>query len=174
MDSGNGNTLVTVKHCSLCPGCTEYHCLTCGWDLCSSCKRIHNINWDSKHHKVLLYKYKKNNPFPKPEVCKSPPQQVYRKFCEHCDAPVCFIYTKQQPYNSITYCFRHTESTQHKLESIRKVHRCKKEQYDIVLNKIKSDTLYNAQMFGIWFSTVVKRDSKKYQYIQNSHQTAME
>lgn len=29
-------------------------------------------------------------------------------------------------------------------------------------------------MFGFGFSTVVKRDSKKYQDIQNSHQAAME
>nr|XP_022303175.1 uncharacterized protein LOC111110814 [Crassostrea virginica]XP_022303252.1 uncharacterized protein LOC111110814 [Crassostrea virginica]XP_022303323.1 uncharacterized protein LOC111110814 [Crassostrea virginica] len=66
MDPTRISTQVSVKHCSLCPGDTEYYCYKCQQDLCIQCKKLHVIDLSSKHHIVTSYA----------EKVKYPPKQV--------------------------------------------------------------------------------------------------
>lgn len=126
------NSIVTVRHCSECNGDTSYYCLTCREDLCPSCRRIHNINLDTKHHEVSPYK-NKNNMLSKSEVCAKHADQVYTMFCQHCDYPVC------------PNCKEHDG---HILENIRTVYENKRTQQGKIINKIRSDMLYNARILA--------------------------
>nr|XP_022287573.1 uncharacterized protein LOC111100199 [Crassostrea virginica] len=60
------STQVSVKHCSLCRGDTEYYCFGCRQDLCIQCKKLHVVDLSSKHHRVMSYV----------EKMKYPPKQV--------------------------------------------------------------------------------------------------
>nr|XP_022288167.1 uncharacterized protein LOC111100508 isoform X2 [Crassostrea virginica]XP_022288168.1 uncharacterized protein LOC111100508 isoform X2 [Crassostrea virginica]XP_022288169.1 uncharacterized protein LOC111100508 isoform X2 [Crassostrea virginica] len=66
MDPTRISTQVSVKHCSLCQGDTEYYCYGCGQDLCIQCKKLHVVDLSSKHHTVTSYV----------EKMKYPPKQV--------------------------------------------------------------------------------------------------
>ncbi|XP_078311334.1 uncharacterized protein LOC144617791 isoform X2 [Crassostrea virginica] len=66
MDPTRISTQVSVKHCSLCQGDTEYYCFKCQQDLCIQCKKLHVIDLSTKHHKVTSYT----------EKMKYPPKQV--------------------------------------------------------------------------------------------------
>nr|XP_022289782.1 uncharacterized protein LOC111101546 [Crassostrea virginica] len=66
MDPTRISTQVTVKHCSLCQGDTEYYCYKCQQDLCIQCKKLHVIDLGTKHHTVTSYT----------EKMKYPPKQV--------------------------------------------------------------------------------------------------
>nr|XP_022289267.1 uncharacterized protein LOC111101190 [Crassostrea virginica]XP_022289268.1 uncharacterized protein LOC111101190 [Crassostrea virginica]XP_022289269.1 uncharacterized protein LOC111101190 [Crassostrea virginica]XP_022289270.1 uncharacterized protein LOC111101190 [Crassostrea virginica]XP_022289271.1 uncharacterized protein LOC111101190 [Crassostrea virginica]XP_022289272.1 uncharacterized protein LOC111101190 [Crassostrea virginica] len=66
MDSTRISTQVSVKHCSLCQGDTEYYCYKCQQDLCIQCKKLHVIDLSTKHHTVTSYA----------EKMKYPPKQV--------------------------------------------------------------------------------------------------
>ena len=55
MDRIRINTHVSVKHCSLCQGDTEYYCFQCHQDLCNQCKKIHVIALSTKNHNVTSY-----------------------------------------------------------------------------------------------------------------------
>ncbi|XP_078320718.1 uncharacterized protein LOC111102736 [Crassostrea virginica] len=66
MDSTRICTQVSVKHCSLCQGDTEYYCYKCQQDLCIQCKKLHVVDLSTKHHKVTSYTEKR----------KYPPKQV--------------------------------------------------------------------------------------------------
>ncbi|XP_078320743.1 uncharacterized protein LOC144617643 [Crassostrea virginica] len=65
MDSTRICTQVSVKHCSLCQGDTEYYCYKCQQDLCIQCKKLHVVDLSTKHHKVTSYTEKRKYP-PKP------------------------------------------------------------------------------------------------------------
>nr|XP_022337229.1 uncharacterized protein LOC111133282 isoform X1 [Crassostrea virginica]XP_022337230.1 uncharacterized protein LOC111133282 isoform X1 [Crassostrea virginica]XP_022337231.1 uncharacterized protein LOC111133282 isoform X1 [Crassostrea virginica]XP_022337232.1 uncharacterized protein LOC111133282 isoform X1 [Crassostrea virginica]XP_022337233.1 uncharacterized protein LOC111133282 isoform X1 [Crassostrea virginica]XP_022337235.1 uncharacterized protein LOC111133282 isoform X1 [Crassostrea virg len=49
------STQVSVKHCSLCQGDTEYYCYGCRQDLCIQCKELHVIDLSTKDHEVTCY-----------------------------------------------------------------------------------------------------------------------
>nr|XP_022299087.1 uncharacterized protein LOC111107933 isoform X3 [Crassostrea virginica] len=66
MDPTRISTQVSVKHCSLCQGDTEYYCYKCQQDLCIQCKKLHVVDLSTKHHKVTSYT----------EKMKYPPKQV--------------------------------------------------------------------------------------------------
>ncbi|XP_078311416.1 uncharacterized protein LOC144618693 isoform X4 [Crassostrea virginica] len=66
MDPTSISTQVSVKHCSLCQGDTEYYCYKCQQDLCIQCKKLHVIDLSTKHHIVTSYT----------EKMKYPPKQV--------------------------------------------------------------------------------------------------
>nr|XP_022288143.1 uncharacterized protein LOC111100487 [Crassostrea virginica]XP_022288144.1 uncharacterized protein LOC111100487 [Crassostrea virginica] len=66
MDPTSISTQVSVKHCSLCQGDTEYYCYKCQQDLCIQCKKLHVIDLSTKHHEVTSYT----------EKMKYPPKQV--------------------------------------------------------------------------------------------------
>nr|XP_022302772.1 uncharacterized protein LOC111110501 [Crassostrea virginica]XP_022302846.1 uncharacterized protein LOC111110501 [Crassostrea virginica]XP_022302925.1 uncharacterized protein LOC111110501 [Crassostrea virginica]XP_022303000.1 uncharacterized protein LOC111110501 [Crassostrea virginica]XP_022303071.1 uncharacterized protein LOC111110501 [Crassostrea virginica] len=62
MDPTRISTQVIVKHCSLCPGDTEYYCYKCQQDLCIQCKKLHVIDLSTKHHTVTSYAEKMKYP----------------------------------------------------------------------------------------------------------------
>nr|XP_022289273.1 uncharacterized protein LOC111101191 [Crassostrea virginica] len=66
MDPTRISTQVSVKHCSLCQGDTEYYCFKCQQDLCIQCKKLHVVDLGTKHHIVTSYT----------EKMKYPPKQV--------------------------------------------------------------------------------------------------
>ncbi|XP_078312183.1 uncharacterized protein LOC111133295 isoform X2 [Crassostrea virginica] len=55
MDPTRISTQVSVKHCSLCQGDTEYYCYGCQQDLCIQCKKLHVIDLSTKNHEVTRY-----------------------------------------------------------------------------------------------------------------------
>ena len=55
MDPTRICTQVSVKHCSLCQGDTEYYCYGCRQDLCIQCKKLHVIDLSTKNHEVTRY-----------------------------------------------------------------------------------------------------------------------
>ncbi|XP_078311435.1 uncharacterized protein LOC111100403 isoform X3 [Crassostrea virginica] len=76
MDPTRISTQVSVKHCSLCQGDTEYYCYKCQQDLCIQCKKLHVIDLSTKHHTVTSYTEKMKNP-PKQKSSQSGyPKQV--------------------------------------------------------------------------------------------------
>lgn len=76
---------VNVKCCFQCDMFAEYHCHFCHQVLCRQCKETHVIDLDTKHHHVTLY-----GKIIKRENCTNHPSQVYERYCESCDIPVCF------------------------------------------------------------------------------------
>ncbi|XP_078311344.1 uncharacterized protein LOC144618665 isoform X2 [Crassostrea virginica] len=62
MDPTSISTQVSVKHCSLCQGDTEYYCYKCQQDLCIQCKKLHVTDLSTKHHKVTSYTEKMKYP----------------------------------------------------------------------------------------------------------------
>ncbi|XP_078311562.1 uncharacterized protein LOC144618771 isoform X2 [Crassostrea virginica] len=76
MDPTRISTQVSVKHCSLCQGDTEYYCYKCQQDLCIQCKKLHVIDLSTKHHTVTSYTEKMKYP-PKQKSSQSgDPKQV--------------------------------------------------------------------------------------------------
>ena len=55
MEATRISTQVSVKHCSLCQGDTEYYCYGCRQDLCIQCKKLHVIDLSTKNHEVTRY-----------------------------------------------------------------------------------------------------------------------
>ncbi|XP_078320132.1 uncharacterized protein LOC111101947 [Crassostrea virginica] len=66
MDPTRISAQVSVKHCSLCQGDTEYYCYKCQQDLCIQCKKLHVVDLSTKHHTVTSYA----------EKMKYPPKQM--------------------------------------------------------------------------------------------------
>nr|XP_022288246.1 uncharacterized protein LOC111100548 isoform X2 [Crassostrea virginica] len=76
MDPTRISTQVSVKHCSLCQGDTEYYCFKCQQDLCMQCKKLHVVDLSTKHHTVMSYAEKMKYP-PKQKSSQSGyPKQV--------------------------------------------------------------------------------------------------
>nr|XP_022288016.1 uncharacterized protein LOC111100425 isoform X1 [Crassostrea virginica]XP_022288017.1 uncharacterized protein LOC111100425 isoform X2 [Crassostrea virginica] len=76
MESTRISTQVSVKHCSLCQGDTEYYCYKCQQDLCIQCKKLHVVDLGTKHHTVTSYTEKMKYP-PKQKSSQSgDPKQV--------------------------------------------------------------------------------------------------
>ena len=73
MDPTRISTQVSVKHCSLCQGDTEYYCYDCQQDLCIQCKKLHIIDLSTKHHFVTSYTEKRIYP---PKPVKQDPKQI--------------------------------------------------------------------------------------------------
>ncbi|XP_078312201.1 uncharacterized protein LOC144617719 isoform X1 [Crassostrea virginica] len=55
METTRISSQVSVKHCSLCQGGTEYYCYGCRQDLCIQCKELHVIDLSTKNHEVTRY-----------------------------------------------------------------------------------------------------------------------
>ena len=80
---------VSIKHCSLCPGTTEYYCHDCKVDICRPCKEMHVDVLDIKYHNVTVYSGQFNNVL-RSEMCTEHPDQVIAMFCVPSDLLVCF------------------------------------------------------------------------------------
>ena len=118
---------VKIKHCSLCPGTTEYYCHGCKGDLCRPCKEMHVDILDIKYLNVTVYTGK----FNRHENFTDHPDAVIEMYCEQCDTPVC------------SHCRKHQ---QHKLVNIRTAYQNKLLQFKnslynahVILNELNSD-----------------------------------
>ena len=126
MASKTISSKVNISQCSLCPGDTEYHCRTCDQNLCPPCMRSHTLSLDTKDHHVTLYREKFNFLY-KREMCITHPDQVYEKYCETCELPVCCS------------C---EENRKHKLQNIRSIYEDKLKQNKENFINMRSDILY--------------------------------
>ena len=121
---------VSIKHCSICLGTTEYYCHDCEADLCRPCKEMHVDILNIKYHNVTVYKGKCYK-FPIREMCTKHKDQVIALYCKTCDFPVCF------------HCRKHRE---HKLENIKTVYENKLMHCKNMYINISCETLYNIQV----------------------------
>ena len=121
---------VNIKHCSLCPGTTEYYCHDCECDLCRPCKEIHVDILDIKRHNVSIYGRKLNNDL-RCEMCPEHPHQAIEMYCELCDLPACL------------HCRKHR---QHKLQNIRTAYENKRMKFNHLLINTICETIYNRQI----------------------------
>nr|XP_022287632.1 uncharacterized protein LOC111100241 [Crassostrea virginica] len=76
MDPTRISTQVSVKHCSLCQGDTEYYCFKCQQDLCMQCKKLHVVDLSTKHHTVTSYTEKMKYPLKQKSSQSGDPKQV--------------------------------------------------------------------------------------------------
>ena len=121
---------VSIKHCSLCPGTTEYYCHDCKGDLCRSCKEMHIDILDIKRHSVSIYSRKFNNDHRR-EMCPEHPDQVIEKYCVPCDLPVCF------------HCRKHRN---HIVQSTSAVSENKRMTSNNIILNISCQSIYNSQV----------------------------
>ncbi|XP_022312681.1 uncharacterized protein LOC111117748 isoform X2 [Crassostrea virginica] len=104
MDPTRISTQVSVKHCSLCQGDTEYYCYGCRQDLCIQCKQLHVIDLSTKHHIVTSYTEKRKYP-PKPvkTLQFQDPKQVISARSQYPDnhGPCVMPFTEYKPHKFI-------------------------------------------------------------------------
>ncbi|XP_078327654.1 uncharacterized protein LOC144623210 isoform X2 [Crassostrea virginica] len=103
MDPTRICTQVSVKHCSLCQGDTEYFCYKCRQDLCFQCKKLHVIDLSSKHHKVTSYTEKMKYP-PKPVKTlqfQDPKQVISARSHDLEHEPCVMPFTEYKPHKFI-------------------------------------------------------------------------
>ncbi|XP_022312656.1 uncharacterized protein LOC111117740 isoform X1 [Crassostrea virginica] len=104
MESTRISTQVSVKHCSLCQGDTEYYCYKCRQDLCIQCKKLHVIDLSTKHHIVTNYTEKRKYP-PKPvkTLQSQDPKQVISARSQYPDnhEPCVLPFTEYKPHKFI-------------------------------------------------------------------------
>ena len=127
IDANRISSQVKIKHCSYCPGTTEYYCHDCKGDLCRPCKEMHVDILDIKYHNVTVYTGK----FNRHEKCTEHPDKVIEMFCEQCDIPVC------------SHCRKHQ---QHKQQNIRTAYQNKLLQFNYFLINISWQSIYNAHL----------------------------
>ncbi|XP_078327688.1 uncharacterized protein LOC111117750 isoform X3 [Crassostrea virginica] len=101
MDPTRISTQVSVKHCSLCQGDTEYYCYGCQQDLCIQCKKLHVIDLSTKHHIVTSYSEKMKYP-PKPvkTLQSQDPKQVISARSQNHE-PCVMPFTEYKPHKII-------------------------------------------------------------------------
>ncbi|XP_078330238.1 uncharacterized protein LOC144617729 [Crassostrea virginica] len=104
MDPTRICTQVSVKHCSLCQGDTEYYCYGCRQDLCIQCKKLHVIDLSTKHHEVTSYTEKRKYP-PKPvkTLQSQDPKQVISARSQYPDnhEPCVMPFNEYKPHKFI-------------------------------------------------------------------------
>ena len=132
MASTRINSQLSVIQCSLCQGHTKYYCKTRGLNLCSLCKRKHNLSLDTENHNVVLYKYKDSIPFYH-EKCATHPDQIYKLYCEPCNHPVCY------------FCKEHKT---HRVQNLRRAYKEKREVAKQILLDIENKFIYQTSFLN--------------------------
>lgn len=99
------STQYKVNRCSKCQGDTQYYCKTCPCNICAECKDNHVKNFQTMNHDVMSYSGKIIH-FSKQKFCVKHPSNVYRKYCESCQVPLC------------DSCFWNQSHKLHKLRSL--------------------------------------------------------
>ena len=128
MEPQRVSLLVSIKHCSLCPGTRESYCHDCEDDLCRLGKEKHVDILDIKYNNMTVYRGKFDN-VPRHEHCTEHPDEVIETYCEQCDIPVC------------PHCRKHQ---QYKLENIRTAYQNKLLQFNVRLINIDCQSINNA------------------------------
>ncbi|XP_065939203.1 uncharacterized protein [Magallana gigas] len=132
------STTYKVHQCSKCPGDTEYFCESCPCDLCQKCKENHVKNLKTIHHNVATYRDKFNY-IPKQELCVRHPSNVFRKYCEHCQVPVCDSCFGHKSHRFPVSLFRQSK---HKILSLRGAYKPKQQQHRGTIHTIRSEALF--------------------------------
>ncbi|XP_052679260.1 uncharacterized protein LOC128160045 isoform X1 [Crassostrea angulata] len=132
------STTYRVHKCSKCPGGTEYYCESCPCDLCQKCKQNHVKNLKTIDHNVATYRDKFNN-IPTQEICVRHPSNVYRKYCEPCQVPVCDSCFGHKSHRFPVSLFRQSK---HKTLSLRGAYKTKQQQHRGTIHTIRSDALF--------------------------------
>lgn len=83
----------------------EFICTSCRCDLCSNCKEEHVIDLNTMDHDVMIFR-KKMTPQPIQENCAIHTDDVYDKYCETCELPMC------------SSCSEHTEHKKIDLQTV--------------------------------------------------------
>nr|XP_034309995.1 uncharacterized protein LOC117683909 [Crassostrea gigas] len=115
-----------VHQCSKCPGDTEYYCVSCPCDLCPQCKENHVKDLQTIDHDVVSH-HDKINYIPRQEICVRHPSNVYIKYCEPCELPVCY------------HCRKHRKHTQIDVNTAYKI---KRQQHRGTIHTIRSEALF--------------------------------
>nr|XP_019928081.2 uncharacterized protein LOC105341154 [Crassostrea gigas] len=91
-----------VNLCSKCPKHTEYYCESCPCDLCLKCKENHVIDLKTVDHQIMAYRDKFNY-ISNEEICVRHPSNVYIKYCEPCNLPVCYFCTIHKKHKIVEF-----------------------------------------------------------------------
>lgn len=100
MNATRCGSMVNLKICSQCQGNTEYHCHSCQQDLCRYCKEKHVIDLYTKTHHVTIYREIFYSGY-KQEVCENHSNQLYKKYCESCEIPLCLKCRSDPAHNTV-------------------------------------------------------------------------
>ncbi|XP_062573499.1 uncharacterized protein LOC134235382 [Saccostrea cucullata] len=118
-------TQLKPPECSQCGGKAEYYCRTCKQDLCVPCKEEHVIDFDTKHHDVVIDRLKYGD-IMLLETCERHPNMTCEMWCLLCKLPIC------------SYCVEHRSHVPQDIKLVYKIHQ-KQYQQRIVL--VKSETM---------------------------------
>eukprot|EP00105_Crassostrea_gigas_P031928 XP_011454771.2 PREDICTED: uncharacterized protein LOC105347399 [Crassostrea gigas] len=119
-------TKYKIHQCSKCPAGTEYFCVSCPCDLCSQCKENHVKDLQTIDHDVVSHRDKINY-IPTQEICVRHPSQVYTKYCEPCELPVCF------------HCRKHRT---HRQLDVRTAFKTKRQQHRGTIHTVRSEAVF--------------------------------
>ncbi|XP_065939274.1 uncharacterized protein [Magallana gigas] len=132
------STTYKVHQCSKCPGDTEYYCELCPCDLCQKCKENHVKNLQTIDHNVVSHHEKFNN-IPAQEICGRHPRNVYIKYCEPCQVPVC---DSCFGHKSLRFPITLFRKRRHKFKSIQVAYQTKLQQHRGTIHTIRSEALF--------------------------------
>lgn len=113
-----------TRQCSKCQGDTKFICTSCRRDLCSSCKEEHVIDINTIDHNVMIFRRKMTSS-PIQENCAIHTDNVYDKYCETCELPMC------------SSCSGHTEHKKSDIKSLYDSHHQRlRKTFNVVRGKI--------------------------------------
>ena len=130
MNATGFGSIVNVKTCSQCQEHTEYRCQSCQQDLCSQCKEEHVIDLYTKNHIVTIYRKKFYSEY-KEEICGKHPGQLFEKYCESCEIPL---------------CLKCRTVEEHHIMDIRNAYETKRKQHSKILNQFRVEILYSMRI----------------------------
>lgn len=153
------STSYGVHQCSKCPGDTAYFCKTCSWDLCPQCKENHAKYLKTIYHNVSTYMYhRKINCTLKQEICLTHPSNVYSKFCEPCQIPMCHSWFGHKSHRISLFCFG---QSQHKVLSIKEAYITKRQQHEGTMRIMRDEALFYLHVLLTGIKTDIKTCIKK-------------
>lgn len=129
-----------TRQCSNCQGDTKFICTSCRRDLCSNCKEEHVIDINTIDHDVMIFRRKMTSS-PIQENCAIHSDNVYDKYCETCELPMC------------SSCSEHTEHKNLDIKSLYDSHHQRlRKTFNVVRGKI--------HLYESVFMTGIKADVK--------------
>lgn len=127
-----------VQQCFKCSGDTKYFCVSCHCLLCTRCEVKHVRDFKTIDHNVVIYREKLKY-IPKQEYCVRHPSNIYRKYCDNCQVPVCDSCPEHKFHILRIGLFK---PRTHKILSIREAYCTQRNQYRETFHIIKSEDLF--------------------------------
>lgn len=116
-----------VRHCSLCPGDTQFFCLTCTKNFCPLCKENHVYDFETDDHIVVLFHEKdRRDIIIKHKTCAKH-QKYIEKYCKTCEIPIC------------AQCSEHET---HKLSYFKNVYETSRKKINGAIHIIRSESIF--------------------------------